>query len=44
MFKFVCPVCGKNAEKPLNYVNNNKKKSRGPYCSRSCAGKAGKVK
>lgn len=41
IFKGVCPECGEYFEKYLNYVKNNLKQGRaGPYCSRSCAGKA----
>lgn len=41
IFKFVCPQCGQPAEKYLNEVLGNRKKARaGPFCSRSCAGKA----
>jgi len=40
IYRFVCPNCGKNAEKYLNQVLGNwKKKKEGPYCSRKCAGK-----
>lgn len=39
--KFVCPCCGKESEKFLNFVQNNLKRGKqGPFCSRSCAGKA----
>lgn len=39
-YKFICPCCGKESEKNLNYVLGNKKKNRtGPFCSRQCAGK-----
>ena len=42
-FKFICPICKKQSSKYLNHVENNLKKgSRGPFCSRVCAGKAGK--
>lgn len=38
---FICPSCDKEATKFLNNVLGNLKKGRnGPYCSRSCAGKA----
>lgn len=38
---FICPYCGKETTKWNNYVKGNKKKGKaGPFCSRSCAGKA----
>ena len=41
VYKFVCPVCGTNAEKYFNFVKHNWKRGRmGPYCSRKCAGTA----
>lgn len=41
MYTFVCPFCQQPAKKPLREVLSNwKKKKRGPYCSRKCAGKA----
>ena len=41
VYKFVCPVCGKQAEKFFNFVKSNWRKGKaGPYCSRQCAGKA----
>lgn len=41
IYTFVCPCCKKETQKYLNYVLGNiKKGSSGPYCSRSCAGKA----
>lgn len=41
IYSFVCPVCQKEAFKPLNYVLHNKKLGKsGPYCSRVCAGKS----
>ena len=41
---FTCPVCNCSFTKPMNNVRGNRKKGkRGPYCSRSCAGKAGRV-
>lgn len=41
LYTFICPCCGKTAEKYLNQVSGNwKKKREGPYCSRKCAGKA----
>ena len=40
---FTCPVCIKSFTREMNYVRSNLKKGkRGPYCSRSCAGKAGR--
>lgn len=40
VYKFVCPVCGKQAEKFFNFVKSNWRKGKaGPYCSRQCAGK-----
>ena len=41
LYKFTCSCCGKETEKYLNYVKHNLNKGKsGPYCSRSCAGKA----
>lgn len=41
IYRFICPACGQEAEKYLNQVLSNwKKKREGPYCSRTCAGKA----
>lgn len=41
VYKFACPVCGKQAEKFFNFVKSNWRKGKaGPYCSRQCAGKA----
>ncbi len=41
---FTCPVCFCSFTKRMFNVRGNKKKGhRGPYCSRSCAGKAGRV-
>lgn len=41
IYKFICTICGKAAEKRLNQVVSNWNKGRdGPFCSRSCAGKA----
>lgn len=43
---FVCPTCGDefmSLMKDYRY-HQVKKKKRGPYCSKSCAGKAGMVK
>lgn len=38
---FECPECGKLTEKPLRFVLNNWKQGKsGPYCGKSCAGKA----
>lgn len=43
-FKFSCPECGKESERELRFVKANWKKGKsGPYCSRSCAGKASRV-
>ena len=40
-YEFICPVCKNTAVKLIRYVKHNKKRgSKGPYCSRSCAGKA----
>jgi hypothetical protein len=39
-YEFICPCCGKTAVKYLNEVASNRKKGKkGPYCSRTCAGK-----
>lgn len=39
MYKFICPMCGKEAEKPENHVKNNLNRGKkGPFCGRSCAG------
>lgn len=44
IYKFLCPFCGKEAEKFMNQVKSNWKKGKvGPFCSRSCAGKASHV-
>lgn len=41
LFRFNCPYCGTETEKFLAYVRGNLKNGKsGPYCSRSCAGKA----
>ena len=41
LYSFVCPNCGETATKYFNNVKGNEKKGRaGPFCSRSCAGKA----
>lgn len=38
---FICPVCGEEATKLARHVRGNRKKGKeGPYCGRSCAGKA----
>lgn len=38
---FICPCCGNEAEKYLNQVKHNLNRGKsGPYCSRTCAGKA----
>ena len=44
MYTFNCARCGKETIRPLRYItyNNIKRKSSGPYCSRHCAGHAGK--
>ena len=40
IYKFICPSCGKLSSKSLAQVKHNQKRStKGPYCSRSCAGK-----
>ncbi len=40
LYRFICPNCGKDSEKYLNYVLGNWKKKRGgPYCSKYCSGK-----
>lgn len=37
----VCPVCQMEFTRPAKDVRSNKKRGNsGPYCSRSCAGKA----
>ena len=41
MIEFNCPICNTLMIKPLNVVKNNRKQGKsGPYCGRSCAGKA----
>jgi hypothetical protein len=41
---FTCPICFCSFTKSMSEVRANRKKSyRGPYCSRSCAGKSGRV-
>lgn len=38
---FICPQCGVKATKPENQVKHGRNQGKkGPYCSRSCAGKA----
>lgn len=38
---FICPQCKQESTKWDNYTKGNRKKGKsGPYCSRSCAGKA----
>jgi HNH endonuclease len=42
IYQFICPICFKWSEKSAAVVRANRKRgSSGPYCSRSCAGKAG---
>ena len=44
VYQFICPMCGKWSEKLARHVRWNRKLGRrGPYCSKSCAGKAGMV-
>lgn len=39
-FYFTCPECNKSSARLLTYVKRDLKKGqRGPFCSRSCAGK-----
>lgn len=41
MFNGKCPECSKDFERPLKDVKRNLNKGMaGPYCSKSCAGKA----
>lgn len=41
MGTFSCPLCDKTFLRQMRLVKNNWKKGKsGPYCSRSCAGKA----
>lgn len=42
MFDFVCPTCGNESSIPYRRYKDNqiKQGKAGPYCSRSCAGKA----
>lgn len=41
---FTCPICLCSFTKRMNNIKANRKQGkRGPYCSRSCAGKAGRV-
>jgi hypothetical protein len=45
LFHFICPICGKASTKEKKNVMHNKKQGKGgPYCSRSCAGKASHIK
>jgi len=38
---YTCPCCGKQCTKVLSQINHNRKAGKsGPYCGRSCAGKA----
>lgn len=41
-FRFICPQCGIEASKELRYYRSNQLRQgkAGPYCSKSCAGKA----
>lgn len=40
---FTCPICNSSFTKEMRHVSGNRKQGkRGPYCSRSCAGKAGR--
>lgn len=43
-FNGICPECGNEFTKQMNYVkaNNIKQGKAGPFCSRVCAGKYGK--
>lgn len=43
--KYRCPICNTEFERDDRTVRNNQKNQgrRGPYCSRSCAGKAGRI-
>lgn len=39
IYKFICPVCKKESEKPMKDVSNNwKMGKKGPVCSKQCAG------
>lgn len=39
--KFICPACGREAEKDGNEIRKNRKQGKsGPYCSKRCAGRA----
>ena len=41
---FTCPICLCSFTKRMHHIRHNRKQGkRGPYCSRSCAGKAGRV-
>ena len=45
IFKFICPVCNIESEKPMRDVRHNRNNGKsGPYCSRVCAGKASHIK
>lgn len=38
MYEFTCPICGKDAEKPLKTVEYNRQRGcAGPFCGKSCA-------
>ena len=40
IYKFICPICKKEARKLLTQVKHNRDKGKaGPFCSRTCAGK-----
>ena len=41
VMEFTCPWCGKLSSRRANKVRHNRKQAKsGPYCSRSCGGKA----
>lgn len=43
--KFVCPMCKRPAEKNFNDVEANRKKGKdGPFCSRTCGSRYGRLK
>lgn len=43
IYKFICPVCKKESEKPMKDVSNNwKMGKKGPVCSKQCVGFVGK--
>lgn len=45
VYQFMCPMCCVWTEKLARNVRWNRKQGKsGPYCSKSCAGKAGMVK